>query len=167
VLSALLLVVAGIAGIFGYIAHHRQLEMSEQLKDRVLYAATSGDFEYAKEVVVQAEAAGVTPGWTHIMQGQILLLHGDYHEARIELEYAGSLLKASTATFAMLTLVCEGEGDEDSHMRMLTALEKLPTREFADYLFKGCCCSARKSPRPDLTQAAGGERTSELRGIAS
>lgn len=115
----------------------RELEQIDELKERFLLAAASGDLPEAKELLQKAPDAGVPTGWIQLMNGVVAVLEGRYDDAIIELEQANNRLQESTAAYAMLSLAYLHDGDEDQYFRRLRRLVELPANDFFDHLVKG------------------------------
>jgi hypothetical protein len=156
-----MLILALVAGVFGYLAvasERRRLEeqgqLAEQLRkerrqaalERALLAAMGGDFDEADRAAGAAEREGASTGQVEFLYGEIAYYRGPVSEAIKHLERAIQILPMdeSAAARALLAMSYGNVSRENDFERLFRELEPIVPVTLEDYLFKGLTVSMWK-----------------------
>jgi tetratricopeptide (TPR) repeat protein len=139
------------------VQHEQQLlaEKQQNVLEKALLAAMTGDFDSADKEIDEAELLGASPGQVQMMRGQIAFDRGDSKEAIQHLEMAVKLLPDSVAARALLVRAYRDGGQMDRYIGSMQELERLSPVTPEDFLFKGRA-EAWDDPAwglPDLAEA--------------
>jgi serine/threonine protein kinase len=153
---AIALIAVSVAGAFAYRnhlteqrrladrkAHEAQLlaEKRQNVLDKALMAAMSGDFDGAEKEIGQAELLGASTGQVRMLRGQVAFHRGDMEVAIQHLEQSARLLPVgepgAVAARAMLALAYANASQLPRFDALSRELDVLQPISPEDYLFKG------------------------------
>ena len=136
--SLLGIVVLGlVAAVFAYRSYLAREELMKEKADQALIAALVGDYDQASKLIDEAERLGASPGWVHMLRGQLAWHRNETEDAVQHLSEAVRLLPRSPAARAMLAVAYWQDAKFEQCEQTLADLEGLPAVKPEDYLFKG------------------------------
>jgi serine/threonine protein kinase/tetratricopeptide (TPR) repeat protein len=148
----IIVLISGLAAWLGYRNHVSNLQFAKMAKEkeqrlretkirnekeRALSAAIAGNFEGAKTNVEHLVQLGASPGWIHMLNGQIALCQGEYKTALSDLRLARQLLGDDLSALALLTKCCMDSGDEISYYVHVSELRRRSAETYNEHVFKG------------------------------
>ncbi len=109
----------------------------QQAVDSALVVALTGDLKATEHAIADAERAGVSADWLHMLRGQVAFHRGEYSAAIEHLHLAASTRKPTVAATAMLATAHLAAGSWEDYETLMNEIESRTPITAEDYLFKG------------------------------